>query len=408
MRFARRPAAIAAWLLVGALAGCAQSQGQASPASKTPAPAAAEQTPAPTVPWQFRNPLPGMPPVMGGNVYSQARAGMIQSALAGEPAYLYVPDSTGSTVTVIDQRTRKVVRVLHAGYLSQHVVPTYDLRRLMVTSSAADELVAISPRTARITRTVSVPRPYNLYFTPDGKAAIVMVEQHDVVRFSDPRTFRGRHDVTARGCHGPNHADFSANGRFFVVTCEFSGELVKIGTRSHKVLGVLPLSGHATARNAAPGMGMSMPQDVRLSPDGRTFFVADMGTNELRIISARTFRQVGAIGMPSHPHGIYPSRDGRLLYVSDRGAGEVSVVNPRTRKIVDTWVIPGGGSPDMGGVSADGTMLWLAGRYDGVIYGFDTRTGKLVAKIPVGGSPHGLVVWPQPGRYSLGHTGNMR
>jgi YVTN family beta-propeller protein len=112
--------------------------------------------------------------------------------------------------------------------------------------------------------------------------------------------------------------------------------------------------------------------------------------------------------MPSHPHGIYPSRDGRFLYVSDRGAGEVSVVDPHTKKIVDTWVIPGGGSPDMGGVSADGTMLWLAGRYDGVVYGFDTATGKLVAKIPVGGSPHGLVVWPQPGRYSLGHTGNIR
>jgi YVTN family beta-propeller protein len=349
-----------------------------------------------------------MPPVIGGDVYSQTRAGMVRPDVAADPAYLYVPDSTGSTVTVIDQKARKVVRVLHAGYLSQHVVAAYDLKHLVITSSAANELIDINPGTGRTTRTRSVPRPYNLYFTPDGKVAVVMVEQHDIVQFSDPRTYRSRDEVTAPGCRGPNHADFSANGRFFVVTCEFSGELVKIGTLSHKVLGVLPLSMHATARRAAPGMGMSMPQDVRLSPDGKTFFVADMGTNELRMISARTFRQVGAIGMPSHPHGIYPSRDGRLLYVSDRGAGEVSVVDPRTRKIVDTWTIPGGGSPDMGGVSADGTMLWLSGRYDSVVYGFDTRTGKLVAKIPVPGSPHGLVVWPQPGRYSLGHTGNIR
>jgi YVTN family beta-propeller protein len=155
-------------------------------------------------------------------------------------------------------------------------------------------------------------------------------------------------------------------------------------------------------------MGMSMPQDVRLSPDGRTFYVADMGTNELRRISARTFRQVGAIGMPSHPHGIYPSRDGRWLYVSDRGSGQVSVVDPRHNRIKRTWTIPGGGSPDMGGVSADGRTLWLAGRYDGEVYGFATRTGRLVARIHVGGSPHGIAVWPQPGRYSLGHTGNMR
>jgi hypothetical protein len=37
-----------------------------------------------------------------------------------------------------------------------------------------------------------------------------------------------------------------------------------------------------------------------------------------------------------------------------------------------------------------------------------TRTGRLLAKIPVGAGPHGVCVFPQPGRYSLGHTGNFR
>ena len=122
----------------------------------------------------------------------------------------------------------------------------------------------------------------------------------------------------------------------------------------------------------------------------------------------RRLRQRAVIGLPSHPHGLYPSRDGTRLYISDRGAGKISVLDFATNRIVDTWVIPGGGSPDMGGVSADGRMLWLSGRYDGVVYGFRTRDGKLVARIHVGGSPHGLAVWPQPGSYSLGHTGNMR
>ena len=108
------------------------------------------------------------------------------------------------------------------------------------------------------------------------------------------------------------------------------------------------------------------------------------------------------------PHGLMPSRDGRFLYVTDRGAGEVSVVSFARRRIVDTWVIPGGGSPDMGAVSANGRMLWVSGRFDGDVYGFNTRTGRLAARIHVGGSPHGLAVWPQPGRYVLGHTGNTR
>jgi YVTN family beta-propeller protein len=353
-----------------------------------------------------------MPPVVHNDVYSQTRAGMLAPQVRHDPALLYVPDSnpSGHRVTVIDPRTRRIVRTIPAGYLSQHVVPSYDLRTLVTNSSLSDQLVEIDPHTARRTGSVIVPRPYNLYYTPDGRAAVVMVEQDNTIRFSDPKTFRPLRALRAPGCLGPNHADFSGNGRFFVVTCEFSGELVKVSTLGRRVLGVLKLDPRPTAPDASRVglMGTSMPQDIRLSPNGRVLYVADMGTNELRLISTRTFRQIGVIGLPSHPHGLYPSRDGTRLYISDRGAGRVSVLDFATNRIVATWVIPGGGSPDMGGVSADGRTLWLSGRYDGVVYGFDTRSGRVIAKIPVGGSPHGLCVWPQPGRYSLGHTGNMR
>ncbi len=152
----------------------------------------------------------------------------------------------------------------------------------------------------------------------------------------------------------------------------------------------------------------SQPQDVRLSPDGRTFYVAEMGRNRLVRLGWRKLGIKGYISTPMMPHGIYPSRDGRRLFVSDRGAGKVSVVSLATNRIVDTWAIPGGGTPDMGGISADGKVLWLSGRYDGEVYGWNTTTGRLIARIKVGGDPHGIAVWPQPGRYSLGHTGSMR
>lgn len=374
-------------------------------------PGASARTAHKPVPWPFRNPLPGMPPVVGDNVYSQDGANMLSPAVKQDPAYLYVPDSNGSTVTVVSQKTHKIVRVIPSGYMTQHVVPSYDMKTLYANASVADQLIPINPRTARRSKAIHVPRPYNLYFTPNGKEAVVMVEQHDAIRFSDPHTFHKIADVHSPSCKGPNHADFSANGRFFVVTCEFSGELLRVSTLGHKVTGELKLPMMPTAKHASKAglMGMSMPQDVRLSPDGKTFYIADMGTNQLVLVNARTFKIEKTIGMPSHPHGIYPSRDGKLLYISDRGAGEVTVLDPTTNKIVDTWKIPGGGSPDMGGVSADGSMLWLSGRYDGVVYGFDTRKGKLVARIKVpAASPHGLAVWPQPGRYSLGHTGNTR
>jgi len=53
-------------------------------------------------------------------------------------------------------------------------------------------------------------------------------------------------------------------------------------------------------------------------------------------------------------------------------------------------------------------VMWWGGRYNGVVYAMSTANGRLLAKIPVGAGPHGVCVFPQPGRYSLGHTGNFR
>ena len=152
-----------------------------------------------------------------------------------------------------------------------------------------------------------------------------------------------------------------------------------------------------------------MPQDVKLSPDGRVFYVADMMSNGVWVVEREELPRCLRTSTPgTGAHGLYPSRDGRYLYVTNRGEGSISVLSFATRKVVRTWRIPGGGSPDMGGVSADGKVLWLSGRYNGVVYAISTRDGKLLARIPVGAGPHGLCVWPQPGRYSLGHTGILR
>ena len=215
----------------------------------------------------------------------------------------------------------------------------------------------------------------------------------------------------ALACKGVDHMEFAADGRFAIATCEFSGQLVKVDLGTRTVTGYLTLD---------PGGldSASMPQDIRSSPDGRVFYVADMRANGVYLVDPEGFRRIGFIATGKGTHGIYPSRDGRFMYVTNRGwnttaggrhgPGSVSVLDPRTRGVVATWPVPGGGSPDMGNVSADGKELWVSGRYDEEVYVFDTETGQLTHRIKVGREPHGLCVWPQPGRYSLGHTGNMR
>jgi DNA-binding beta-propeller fold protein YncE len=298
-------------------------------------------------------------------------------------------------VDVIDPATYRVVGHFAVGALPQHVTPSYDLRTLWVDNDMGNSLTAIDPRTGKPGRTVAVADPYNLYFTPDGRYAIVVAERLRRLDFRDAHTMRLVHSLHVPDCAGVDHLDFSAAGDYLVASCEFGGALVKVDLGTQR----------ETGRLALPGGGM--PQDVKLSPDGGTFYVADMRRNGVHLVDGRRMRLAGFLPTGRGAHGLYVSRDSRRLFVTNRMAGTVSVVSFATRSVVTTWTVPGG-SPDMGGVSADGTVLWLSGRYHAEVYAIDTRSGRLLARIKVGRGPHGLCVFPQPGRYSLGHTGVFR
>ena len=342
------------------------------------------------------SPLPGMPPVLNpADIYAADHVGEMSPAVAKALPRVYVPNTESNTVDVIDPETYKVIDHFRVGRLPQHVTPSYDLKSLWVLNDKGNSLTLIDPETAKPRKTIRVTDPYNMYYTPNGKFAIVVAEQRRRLNFLDPATMKLKHSLDVP-CKGIDHMDFSANGRYLIASCEFGKAIIKVDVEQQKVLGRLGL----------PGGGM--PQDVKLSPDGKVFYVADMEANGVHLVDGDNFRIEGFIPTGKGAHGLYVSRDSRVLYVSNRGEGSISVIDLATRKVAEKWQLPGGGSPDMGGVSADGKVLWLSGRYNSEVYAIDTANGKLLARIPVGHGPHGLCVYPQPGRYSLGHTGIFR
>lgn len=349
----------------------------------------------------------------------------VRPDIAGDLPRVYVPSGGADRVEVIDPATKKIVSGFSTGRGStpQHIVPSYDLKTLWVLLNKSDHVIPITAATGAVGAPIAVNDPYNLYFTPDGSSAIVVAELHSRLDFRDPHTMALQQSVTVPGCRGLNHADYSADGRSLLVTCEFAGSIAKVDMTTRKVVGTLALPtppGRTPVMATMPdhSTAMSMPQDIRLSPDGTKFYVADMLQGGLHVIDGAHLREIGFIPTGVGAHSVTPSHDGTRLYVANRGwatlqagphgAGSVSVVDPTTDTVVGTWSIPGGGSPDMGNLTADGRELWLSGRYDSEVYVFDTATGALAARIPVPRGPHGLTVWPLAGRYSLGHTGNMR
>lgn len=327
------------------------------------------------------------------NVYGHTLAGMWQPATKNVPYLIYSPDSGGNSVYVIDPNTYKVVRSFPTGDQPQHVVPSWDLRTLYATNDVGNSLTPIDPRTGQPAGpNIPVDDPYNMYFTPDGKHAIVVEEAHQLLTFRDPHTFAVQKKVGV-DCAGVDHMDFSADGSYLIASCEFAGRMVRIDLRKLAVAGYLDIGGS--------------PQDVKLSPDGRTFYVADMMGGGVDLIDAATFKKVGFIQTGQDAHGLYVSRDTRQLYVTNRRGHSISVIDFATRKVVATWNL-GQATPDMGNISPDGKVLWLGGRYTSQVYAISTTDGHIIASIVAGKSPHGLCVWPEPGRYSTGHTGVMR
>ena len=338
--------------------------------------------------------VPGMPPVIDPkNLYSETVAGKMSPALADHRELVYVPHVQSNDVYVIDPKTYTVIDKYKVGLNPQHVVPSWDMETLWVTNNAErttkGSLTPIDPKTGKPGKEITVHDPYNMYFSPDGQHAIVVEEAEKRLASATPRRWSSAFHQHPR-CAGINHADFSIDGRFAIFTCEFSKGLTKIDLVDRKVVGHIQLSKGG------------MPQDIRASPDGKRFYVADMRADGLFIVDFETFKEVGFIETGKGTHGLYPSRDAKRLFVANRGAKQ----DPRRegRPAASRWSTshredeatgpPGGGSRIWETSAPTASSSGYRGATT-TVYVFDS-TGA-VKTIKVGIEPHGLTVWPQPG-----------
>jgi YVTN family beta-propeller protein len=360
-----------------------------APIAATPSAPSPTPTPAPTAT------APAIPALLDTHdIYAADRPGLLAPEARLAKSLVYVPDSEDQTVTVIDQRTRQIVQVVQTGRLPQHVTPSYDLKTLYVDNDMGNSLTTINPRTGSLGPKIPVTDPYNLYFTADGRFAVVVAEARRRLDFYDAKTFHLVHRLSLP-CRGIDHLDFSPDGTHALASCEFAAKMVYVDMQNQRLVKEVALP------------ASSAPQDVKISPDGKTYYVADMQHGGVYLIDAASLAVIRFLPTGRGAHGLYPSRDSKTLYITNRTGQSISLLDFATRKLVGRWLIPGG-TPDMGGLDASGNVLWLSGRYSSEVYAIDTHNGRLLARIAVGRGPHGLCVWPQPGRYSLGHTGILR
>jgi len=325
------------------------------------------------------------------NVYSFITSPHLSPAVADVPVRAYVPNSDAGTVSVIDPSTMKVIDRFNVGVRPHHVTPSWDLTKLYVNNTESNSLTVIDPRSGRPSATIPITDPYNLYFTPDGSKAIVVAERFQRLDFYDPNSWNFIKSVSIP-FPGVDHADFSADGRYFLASTEFSGQVVKVDTETMTYVGKADVGG--------------LPIDVKLSPDGKVLYVANQGRHGVSIVDVDAMTEIGFLRTGQGAHGLTVSRDAATLYVSNRMEGSISIIEFATRAVRETWKV--GGSPDMIQISADGNQLWVSNRFSGSVSVIDTPSGKVTNTIATGAGAHGVSLFPQPGRYNVGHNGVYR
>jgi YVTN family beta-propeller protein len=329
------------------------------------------------------------------NVYANTLSGVVPCPLCDIPPRVYVPNSMAGTVDVIDPLTFKVIDHYGVGAIPHHIAPAWDMSALYVDNEGSSKLTVIDIHTGRPNgQTISIPFPYNLYFTPDGTKAIDVVERLQRIEFRDPHNGWALIKSVAIPWPGADHLDFSADGSYLMISTEYSGVVARVDVVNMRLDGYVRVGG--------------LPIDVKLSPDGRYFFVTNQGKMGVSVIDPATMSEIQFIPTGRGAHGLQVSRDTKSLYVSNRLEGSISVIDFATRTVVAKWHIPGGGSPDMLQLNPEGTQLWASGRYNKTVYVMSTVDGTLLAKIPVGSEDHGLTYFPNVGLHSLGHNGVYR
>ena len=243
-----------------------------------------------------------------------------------------------------------------------------------------------------------------MYFSPDGKSAIVVAEAFKRLDFRDPNTMALQARFRRPSAPASTTPTSPSTASTLIFTCEFQGASSR-STGSTKVLGYL---GPVRARHAAGHPRLPRRQDLLRRRD-------DAGG--VYIIDGDAFTETNFIPTGVGTHGLYPSRDGRKLYVANRGSHRIGGP-PTGRAACACSIRHTTRSRRPGRSPAAAAPTWATSaptaRRCGCPVATTTRSTRSTPppassrRIPVGKEPHGLAVWPQPGRFSLGHTGNMR
>jgi YVTN family beta-propeller protein len=195
----------------------------------------------------------------------------------------------------------------------------------------------------------------------------------------------------------------AAPGYLAYVTNEDSNELTIIDTGSDSVVATIAVG--------------TRPRGVKVTPDGKTVFVAlsgspkcppsmpdaeceklkvDKSKDGIAVLDAATRTVTKVLPGGSDPEAFDISANGKLLYVSNEDAGTASIIAIASDSVVAT--VKTGREPEGVTVSPDGATVWITGETDHDLTVLDAETGMKATSVVVGTRPRGIAFLPNSTR----------
>lgn len=292
-------------------------------------------------------------------------------ALAKEAVIL---NSDDDSLSRIDTATYREIARSYIGRAPHHLLMTPDGKSLIVAVAEGNELAFIDPGSDTVKHRVAASDPYQIGFSPGGKWFVANSLRLDRIDIYDAANYQLVHRLPALTM--PSHIGFSPDGKTVYVTLQGTGRLVAIDLASGNPLW--------TAR-VGP-----QPAGVWVRPSG-TILVGIMGSDHIAEVDPKDGSVIRRIQTGRGAHNFLIAPDGATLYVTNRVAGTISVLDAATLAVTATMAAPGG--PDDMALSPDGRELWVTGRWRAAVNVLELATGSLKTTIPVGRSPHGILLY---------------
>lgn len=308
---------------------------------------------------------------------------------AAQNLRLYVGNSRGDDISVVDLASLKVIGDIKLGDRVHGVAVQPDGKRLFVTVESDDTLRIIDTAAQQVVGTIRVSgRPNQPAVTPDGRYVVVPIRDGDKVDIVDVAR---QAVVKSLPIKEPHNAVSTGSNRYVFVSSMGSHEINVIDLEKMEYSAVIPAGGR--------------PRPYTVSADGKTMYVAVADLHGFVIVDVPDKKVIERVEMPAehptprplqyetadtHTHGLALTPGGGELWVTSLLDDCVYIYDVKAKKIVGK--VPTGTGPNWMAFAPDGKYLYVSNTDSDDVSVIDVKNRHEVTRVKVGRVPKRLAV----------------